>query len=376
MSAAPFVDLDHNATTPICPAAAAAVIAAMGCGGNPSSVHRAGRAARRLIEDSREKVAALVSASPSSVIFTSGGSEANALALLGCGRSRALVSAIEHASVLAVRAAERIGVDRRGIVDVDALADRLAASTEPAIVSVMLANNETGVLQPVAEVVAVARQHGALVHCDAAQAVGRIAVDMTSLGVDYLTLSAHKLGGPLGAGALIVAPGAPLRANLGGGGQERGRRAGTENVPGIAGFGAAAAACAAGLFDGERLRGLRDELEVGVQRLSANTEIFGRDAPRLPNTSCLTMPGVTNERQVIAFDMRGIGVSAGAACSSGKVGPSHVLAAMGVADTCAMTAIRVSLGWTTTANDIARFLMAWAEISSGSAAAATMASAA
>ncbi len=376
MSAPPFVDLDHNATTPICPAAAAAVVTAIGCGGNPSSVHRGGRAARRLVEDAREPVAALVGASPASVIFTSGGSEANALALLGCGRRRALVSAIEHPSVLAARDAERIGVDRRGIIDVDALADRLAASAEPAIVSVMLANNETGVLQPVAEIAAVARRHGALVHCDAAQAGGRIAVDVTALGVDYLTLSAHKLGGPTGVGALIVAADAPLQARVRGGGQERGRRAGTENVPGIAGFGAAAAACAAGLFDGERLRGLRDELEAGVQRLSSGTEIFGRDAPRLPNTSCLTMPGVASERQVIAFDMRGIAVSAGAACSSGKVGASHVLAAMGVADTTAMTAIRVSLGWSTTADDIARFLTAWAEISSGRAAAAAMASAA
>lgn len=370
-----IVYLDHNATVPLRPEAKAAMVAALDACGNPSSIHRFGRGARRLVEDARERIAALVSVPPPSVIFTSGGSEANALALLGCGRRRLLASAVEHASVLAATPrCEQIPVDRDGIIDPDALARALAASTEPAMVSVMVANNETGVLQPLAEVIAAAKRAGALVHTDAVQAAGRLPLSFADLGVDYLSLSAHKLGGPPGVGALIVAEGAPLAPLLRGGGQERGRRAGTENVPGIAGFGAAAAGI--DMREGLRLAGLRDALEAGVRRLCPEAVIFGGAVPRLPNTSCLTMPGVSSEHQVIAFDMLGIAVSSGAACSSGKVTASSVLSAMGVPADLARTAIRVSLGWTTCADDVDRFLDAWAAIRQRATAATAIASAA
>jgi cysteine desulfurase len=374
------VYLDHNATTPVRPEAAAAVAAALAVGGNPSSVHGAGRAARRTVERARENVAALVGARPEEIVFTSGGTEANHLALLGTGR-RLVVSAIEHDSVLRVnnavmagldpaihvgRSAHSLarGVDGRvkpghddrvapvrsdGIVDLDAL-ERLI---EPgALVSVMLANNETGVVQPVGEVARIAQAKGALLHCDAVQAVGKIPVDVAALGADLVTLSAHKLGGPQGVGALVART--EIASLLRGGGQERGRRAGTENVPGIAGFGAAAAAIDLG--DGPRMAALRDALEA---ELSGEAVFFGREAARLPNTSCLATPGVKAETQVIALDLDGVMVSAGAACSSGKVRASHVLGAMGVAPELAGSAIRVSLGWTSTESDVDRFIAAW-----------------
>jgi cysteine desulfurase len=249
----PSVYLDHNATTPLRPQAIEAMREAMHVAGNPSSVHRHGRLARRLVENARERVAKLVDADPANVVFTGSGTEANALALRGAGRRRVMVSAVEHASVLhALDDAEIIPVGGNGVVRLDALETRLAASDEPALISVMLANNETGVLQPVREIGAVARRHGALLHCDAVQAAGKVAVHFESLGAHLLSLSAHKLGGPAGVGALVVDPSVPLSALLRGGGQERGRRAGSENVLGIVGFGAAAEA-AAGLCDSSRL---------------------------------------------------------------------------------------------------------------------------
>ena len=356
------VYLDHNATTALRPEAAAAMAAAIGNTGNPSSVHRHGRHARRLIEDAREQVAAAVGTAPARVVFTSGGTEANALAVRGTRRRRILVSAVEHLSVL--RAAERaevIPVDGDGVVRLDALEAMLAAAASPALVSVMLANNETGVLQPVAEVAAIARRFGALVHCDAAQAVGRIAVDASALGADLLSFSAHKLGGPAGVGALVVDPAVPLAAQLTGGGQERGRRAGTENTIGIAGFGAAAAA-AADRSDVLRLGHLRDRLERSLHAACPAMQVFGAGAARLPNTSCLAMPGVDSETQVITFDLEGVCISAGSACSSGKVTRSHVLDAMGVGGEIAGSAVRVSLGWTTGERDVERFIEVWTSV--------------
>ena len=359
------VYLDHNATTTVRSAAADAVARALVEGGNASSVHKFGRRARKLVEDSRDAVAALVAARPSGVVFTSGGSEANNLALRGAGRARVLASAVEHASVQkAAPGIEAIPVDGSGVVDVAALDEMLARDGRPAVVSVMLANNETGVIQPVAEVAAVARRHGALVHCDAVQAAGKMAVDATALGVDMISLSAHKIGGPAGVGALVLARDVPLKAIVLGGGQERGRRAGTENVPGIAGFGAAARAAADGIADFQRLGRWRDEIEARLTEL-AGARVFGRDAPRLANTSCLTMPGVRAENQIIALDLAGVAVSAGSACSSGKIEPSHVLEAMGVGADEAATAIRVSLGWDSTERDVARFLEAWAGVHAG-----------
>jgi cysteine desulfurase len=347
--------LDWNATAPLRPEAAAAMADALALGGNPSSVHRRGRVARRLVEESREAVAALCGASPDGVVFTSGGTEANQLALRGAGRERVLVSAVEHSSVLdAVPDAERVPVDGDGLVDPDALGAFLAADARPALVSVMLANNETGVIQPIAELAAIAHAHGALFHCDAVQGAGKMPLSLAALGADFLTLSAHKIGGPAGTGALVMAPGVEVTPLLRGGGQERNRRAGTENLAGIAGFAAAARACDPAEY--EHVRALRDGLEAA---LPPDAVVVGAAALRLPNTSAIAMPGVLAETQVIALDLDGVMVSAGAACSSGKVGPSHVLAAMGLPPDIANCTIRMSLGWSTTEADIAHFLDAW-----------------
>lgn len=357
------VYLDHNATAPLRPDALAAMQRALAApAGNPSSVHRFGQAARALIESARRQVAELVGAAPAGVVFTSGGTEANGLVVAGSRRLRVFASAVEHPSVLkAADDTATIPVDGDGVVDLTHLRTMLAAAAEPALVSVMFANNETGVLQPVADVVQLAHSHGALVHCDAVQAAGRLPLDIHALGADFLTISAHKLGGPPGAGAVIVRGKAGPAAVLRGGGQERGMRAGTENVPGIVGFGAVAAAVR-DCRESERLAALRDRLEAGVLRLCPSARIFGGKVARLPNTSCLTMPGVASETQVIAFDLAGIAVSAGAACSSGKIAQSHVLTAMGVDAAEAATAIRVSLGWTTSDGDVDRFLATWRDI--------------
>jgi cysteine desulfurase len=359
----PETYLDWNATAPLRPEAAAAMTAALGHYGNPSSVHRRGRAARRIVEEAREAVAALAGARPEGVIFTSGGTEANALALAGCGRGRVLVSAVEHASVLeAAPAAERIPVDGAGIVARDALDRLLAADPRPALVSVMLANNETGVIEPVAAVAETAHRHGALFHCDAVQAAGKLPLDLGALGADLLTLSAHKLGGPPGVGALVLGRDLDLAPLVRGGGQERGRRAGTENLPGIAGFGAAARAAIAQMAVWDRVRALREALESALAARAPEAVVIAAAAPRLPNTTAVAMPGTPAETQVIALDLDGVMVSAGAACSSGKVRASHALEAMGVGPELAGSTIRVSLGWETGEADIARFLDAWAAL--------------
>ena len=352
MSAA-YAYLDHNATSPMRPAALDAMVEALRAGGNPSSVHKPGRAARGRLDKARRQVAGLVGALPAEVVFTSGGTEANNMALRGCGRQRVLVSAIEHESVLkAAPEAQRLAVDRNGVVDLGMLERALVGV--PALVSVMLANNETGVIQPLVEVVRLARAAGALVHCDAVQAAGKVAVDLHGLGVDYLSLSAHKLGGPTGVGALVVRQGAPFAADRLGGGQESYRRAGTENVAGIVGFGAAAEASR----DGLDVAALRDRIEASLPM----AQVHGARALRLPNTSCLSMPGVSAETQVMALDLAGIGVSAGSACSSGKVTRSAVLAAMGVEPAISDAAIRISCGWSTDFEDIDRLIAAWRDL--------------
>jgi cysteine desulfurase len=355
--------LDWNATAPLRPEAAAAVAEALDRCGNPSSVHRWGRTARQTVEQARETVAALIGGDPEGVVFVSGGTEANHLALLGSGRERVLVSAVEHNSVLqAVPSAERIAVDTNGIVDLADLDRWLAADPRPALVSVMLANNEIGIIEPAAEIAAIVHRHGALFHCDAVQAAGKIPVDIGAIGADLLSLSAHKLGGPPGIGALIVRGATDFRPMIRGGGQERGRRAGSENLLGIAGFAAAATAAVEGIADYQRVRQLRDGLEAAVAEIAREAMIIGADVPRLPNTTALVLPGVAAETQVIALDLNGVMVSAGAACSSGKVGPSHVLAAMGAAPEIVRSTIRVSLGWTTTEAEIEHFLAAWAAL--------------
>jgi cysteine desulfurase len=352
--------LDWNATAPLRPEAAGTIRAALAECGNPSSVHRRGRAARQQVERARLSVASLVGVSPEGVVFVSGGTEANHLALLGCGRERVLVSAVEHSSVLqAVPGAERIPVDQDGVVDLDALDAELAADPRPAVVSVMMANNETGVVQPAAMVAEIAHRYGALFHCDAVQAAGKIPLRAGEIGADLVTLSAHKLGGPPGIGALIMTGGAELTPMIRGGGQERGRRAGTENLPGVVGFGAAAEAALDDLVAYDAVAGLRDALEDGVLAAAPDAVIIGARVPRLPNTSAIAMPGMPAETQVIALDLDGVMISAGAACSSGKVGPSHVLAAMGAPSEIANSTIRVSLGWSTTEADIDHFIEAW-----------------
>jgi cysteine desulfurase len=351
--------LDHNATAPVKPAVREAVLQALELGGNPSSVHRRGRLARRAVERARAQVAALVGAVPDQVVFTSGATEANQLALLGLGDRRRLASAIEHDSVLSADTeAMRLPVDGDGVVDLAALEQALRLGG-PAIVSIMLANNETGVIQPVVDVAAIVHRHGALLHCDAVQAPGRLALDMAALGVDLLTLSAHKIGGPQGVGALVLREGIEVAALLRGGGQEFGRRAGTENVPGIVGFGTAAALAAEDLATISEVGAMRDDLEQRLRRTLPSVVVFAAAATRLANTSCLAMPGVAAENQVMALDLAGVAVSAGAACSSGTVKASRVLAAMGVDAALAASAIRVSLGPGTEAWEIERFVTAW-----------------
>lgn len=369
------VYLDWNATTPLRPEAKAAMAAAWDLSGNPSSVHAEGRHARRLVEQARVAIAAAVGGLARNVVFTSGGTEANALALTpglrrtsGPAVERLLVSAVEHASVLAggrfpADAIGTVGVTRAGVLDLDQLSATLAAGP-PALVSLMLANNETGALQPVAEAVELVHASGGVLHVDAIQALGKIPVDIRALAADLVTVSAHKIGGPKGAGAVILADGVSgFEPLLRGGGQELGRRAGTENVAGIAGFAAAAKAAMAALGeDASRLEGLRDRLERGL-RQSPGIIVFSDDVKRLPNTTLFTAPGLKAETAVIGFDLAGIAVSSGSACSSGKVQPSHVLEAMGFDTDLAQGAVRLSLGWSTSGAEVDRCLEAWRKLS-------------
>jgi cysteine desulfurase len=368
------VYLDWNATTPLRPEAKAAMAEAWDMLGNPSSVHAEGRQARRLVEGARAAVAGAVGALPQNVIFTSGGTEANALALTpGLRRAsgppvqRLLVSAIEHASVLAggrfpADAISAVGVTRSGLVDLDRLRTLLAGGP-PALVSVMLANNETGAVQPIDEAAGIVHAAGGLLHVDAIQALGKTPFNINMINADLVTLSAHKIGGPKGVGALVLAEGVlgfdPL---LRGGGQERGHRAGTENVAGIAGFGAAAKAAMAALDrDATRLETLRNRLESGL-RQTPGAIVFSAEAPRLPNTSLFTVPGLNAETAVIGFDLAGVAVSSGSACSSGKVQPSHVIEAMGYGPELSKGAVRLSLGWSTSEADVDLAIKAWRKL--------------
>src|SRR5436309_15599144 len=362
--------LDWNATAPLRKEARAAALAALDLVGNPSSVHGEGRAARHLIEQAREQVAALVGAAPRNVVFTSGGTEANMSALVPtAARDRLLVSAIEHPSVLAggrfaAESVERLPVTGRGEVDLDALEARMAALAGPALVSLMLANNETGVVQPVVHAASLKHAAGGTLQVDAVQAAGRIPSDINALGADFLTLSGHKIGAPKGVGALVGRNAVALDPLVTGGGQEHGIRRGTANVAASAGFGAAAAAARADLAsERTRMAALRDRLEAGLKAAAPQIVIFGDQSERLRNTTLFAVPGMKAETAVIAFDLEGVAVSAGAACSSGKVQASHVLAAMGVPPQLARAAVRVSLGPTTTESDVEGFIAAWIKLS-------------
>ena len=366
--------LDWNATAPLRREAREAMAAAWDLDGNPSSVHAEGRHARRLVEEARAGLARAVGALPRNVVFTSGGTEANALALtLGLRRDsglpveRLLVSAIEHASVLAggrfpAQAIGTIGVTGSGVLDLDRLR-ALLQSGSPALVSVMLANNETGAVQPVAEAAEIVHAAGGLLHVDAIQALGKISFDINGLNADLITVSGHKIGGPKGVGAVVLAEGVRgLEPLLRGGGQELGRRAGTENVAGIAGFGAAVKAAMDLLRnDAIRFENLRNRLETGL-RQTPGAIVFADDVPRLPNTTLFTVPGLKAETAVIGFDLEGIAVSSGSACSSGKVQASHVLEAMGFGPNMAQGAVRLSLGWSTSQAEIDRCLEAWRKL--------------
>ena len=373
--------LDHNATTPLRPEAREAMISALDFAGNASSIHGEGRKARGLIEKARDELAQFCGASARDVVFTSGATEANALALtLGLKTdgdprpfSHIILAAVEHPSVLE---GARAPIDHRlilpadssGLVQADQLAKMLAdisASDGRALVSVQAANSETGVIQPIPALSQLVHAHGGLLHSDAVQVGGRLPLDQIAAGADLVTLSAHKLGGPQGVGALILKSGGISIVDrlIRGGGQERGARAGTENVAGIAGFGAACRAAAETLSDTTtRLLALRDEAQTSLLRLAPDAAVFGLAAPRLPNTLAFSVPGLSAETALMAFDLAGIALSSGSACSSGKVKKSHVLDAMGIAPDIAKGALRLSLGWSSTENDIIRFASALEQI--------------
>jgi cysteine desulfurase len=358
--------LDWNASAPLCDAARTAMVGALDAA-NPSSVHREGRAARGLVEEARRAVAALVNGKPEHVVFTSGATEAASTLLAPewrMGRSplrmgRLYVSEADHPCVLSggrfpAERVTRIGVDQNGILDIAALKTALAAHDKAeglALVAVHAANNETGVIQPVEEIGRVVKAAGGVLVLDAVQAAGRIPLDIATGCVDYLILSSHKIGGPKGAGAIVAAADLMMPKPLvTGGGQEKGHRAGTENLPAIVGFGAAAREALAGLDRIAELRQKRGAIESMIRELVPDAVFFGADAPRLANTTFFAIPGVKAETAQIAFDLAGVALSAGSACSSGKVGPSHVLKAMGFGD--GVGALRVSIGPTTGEEEI------------------------
>ena len=366
--------LDHNATSPLRPESLSAVTNALSLGGNPSSIHAKGRAARAIVEDARERIVDLVNGAGAQVIFTSGATESNNLALFGAaegslegddskagGRiTRLFVTAIEHSSVLATatRLAERfpwvrvatLAVTADGVIDLEGLRVALREGKGRALVAVMAANNETGVVQPIAEASRLVREAGALLLVDAVPAAGKISIDFALC--DYLTLSAHKMGGPQGVGALLVRAGAPLAPQLVGGGQQQGLRAGTENLPGIAGFGVAAHVLRDAPGERDRIAHLRDHFETRLKEIAPEAVIFGTSAPRLCSTSCFAIPGLTAETALIGLDLDGVMLSSGSTCSSGKVAVSHVLAAMGVETELASCALRATFGWNSTVEDI------------------------
>ena len=356
-----LVYLDCNATMPVRPEAVAAMMRALAEPGNASSVHGYGRRARRMVEDARAAIAALVGTDPNYVTFTGGATESNNTILRTHESGGVMMCATEHPSVReCLPDAIRVPVKSDGVIDM-AVLESLLVEHCPALLSVMLVNNETGVIQPVADIVRLVRRLSpdTRVHTDAVQAAGRIEIDFSALQVDYMTLSAHKMGGPQGVGALIAAPGADIQPLLRGGGQERRKRAGTENVAAIAGFGVAADIARERMDEMQALEPLRDALEARLLALEPRLKISGRWAPRVGNTMHIVLPGVAAETQLMALDLSGICVSSGSACSSGTVKPNTVLKAMGASDTEALSALRVSMGWNTTQSDLDRFSAAW-----------------
>ncbi len=401
--------LDYNASAPLRRGARVAMTSAFALPGNASSVHEEGRTARGVVEHARDLIAGLLGASATQVVFTSGGTEANNW-VMGAPWDAIFVADIEHESVLeparqaaglskqappneGQKRAELISlaVDGAGVITAQTLRTAIAgylerrgteagsqAGSKPGsggpgaaerpprlLLSVQMANNETGIIQPLRQVIEIAHEFGVLVHCDGVQAAGRLAISFADLGLDFMTISGHKIGGPKGIGALLIKDGQDLQRLIVGGGQERQWRAGTENVAAIAGFGSAADAAVREIAAMPRLQALRDTLEQDVLRITPQAQIIGKDVARLANTSCVALAGQSAETLVIKLDLKGIAVSAGSACSSGKVGASHVLAAMGMADELARSAIRVSMGWGTSKDDVEAFKLAWQQIMSG-----------
>ena len=352
------VYMDYNATSPLVDSAKSAMVEAMDVVGNPSSVHAPGRRARSIVDRARRSVAALVGGDADRLIFTSGGTEANNLALTGLDVEMTYVSDVEHPSVLdVVPSARRLPVDENGVLNFWALDSALDETAGHFVVSVMMANNETGVIQPISEIARRVHDWGGLLHCDASQVAGRMPMDMEALGCDLVTLSAHKFGGPKGVGALAIRAGVNLVPLVKGGGQEKYRRAGTENLVGIAGMGAAAEYALDHPWVQKPIADKRDRLEAKLVKIASDAVVHGANVPRLPNTTNIGVPGISGETQVMALDLAGVAVSSGSACSSGKVKTSHVLSAMGSG--LAENALRISIGPDTTNDDIDALIAAY-----------------
>ena len=396
MSPAARIYADYNATAPLRPEARDAMARALDLTGNPSSVHAEGRKARALVEGARETIAAAIGACRDDIAFVSGGTEAVQAPILGALNGaehlELVVSGIEHdsAAQLGFRASRTLITHssgsyahpwtptftsangdvlplewptlKDGTADLDWLKARMAASRAESvrpIVSLMMVNNETGVVQPVAEAAAIVHGAGGWIHCDAIQGVGKIEVNVTDLDVDYLSVSAHKLGGPQGVGAFFVRPNTPFVSVQTGGGQEFGRRAGTENVAGIVGFAAAADAALRDMASYQALAAHRDRMEARLKAAAPGLQVHGGGAPRVAGVSCFGVEGLPSETQIMGMDLAGIAISAGSACSSGKVRPSRVLSAMGLSETAARSAIRASFGWASKAEDFDALAEAW-----------------
>ena len=375
----PRIYLDYNATAPVRPAAKAAVLAALDHVGNASSIHQEGRKARGLMEAAREQVAKLINAQSKEITFTSGGTESNNLVLasdLGAlGKKQplaaTLLSATEHPSLikaqeLSPRPVELINVDENGILDLTHLEQLLQTwqqkSELPVLVSVMLVNNETGVIQPMQKIATLVHQYGGFIHADAIQALGKVEINFESMNVDMLSLSSHKIGGPQGAGVLVIRLGMLVDSYVKGGGQELGLRAGTENIPAISGFGAAAQECANEFKYNSKYNEMRDSLELKINQISPDAVIFAQNVDRVSTTSCFAIAGLTAERALMSLDLAGIAISSGSACSSGKVSQSHVLKAMGIDDELALCALRLSFGWNTKPQDLDIFIEEYTKI--------------
>jgi len=359
-----MIYLDHNATSPIKADVIEEMTRVMKDGGNPSSVHTVGRHAKAILEDARQDIAQVITCRPQKIIFTSGGTEANNMALKITGIDHIIISAIEHDSIRQISQnftgrVDILPVDANGLILQQDLVSLLEEKSTRKLVSVMLANNETGVIQDVKALARISQEAGALFHTDAIQALGKIAVDFRALGVDMMSLSAHKMGGPQGAGALVVRENIALAPMTYGGGQEIGRRSGTENLAAIAGFAAAVRHVPQNLRAMSEVKKLRDHIERDISKHAKDAFFYGSAANRLANTSTILMPSVASETQVMAFDLDGICISSGSACSSGKVKPSHVVAAMGATGDQALSTIRVSLGGNTTQQEADAFIAAW-----------------